>query len=796
MLRNYFITAMRNISKRGLFSVLNIAGLAIGMACSILILMWVYHELSYDRFHPEHKNIQRMAFRINMSGESFEAPAAMAPLAPVLNETFPEVEDVIRIHKEENVNIGVENEHYIEPLFLLADSTFFSFFGFDLEIGDPETVLQLPFSVVITKGMAEKFFGNKNPVGETIRINNTHDYTITGVAADPPSNSHISFGAIGSFTTMYEAYPPGSMDGWLSLSYYTYLKFNRHYNEEAFFSRLNSLFEERIGDDAREHGINLEPFLQPVASVYLNSDLLFELTPTGNKASVSIFLAVAVFILLLACINFMNLSTARASQRSKEVGVRKVIGASRGNMIRQFLGESITYTVVALFLAVPLIESGLPFFNNITGVRLSFLDSTNWRILAGIPVFVLIVGLVAGSYPAFVLSGYNPLKTIKGEKQISSGSSWMRSGLTVFQMIISITLIICTIFVWRQLNYINSKDPGFNKFNKIVVQLITRDLRDKRNVLEQEFGGLPGVKQVSFSSSYPGIMFNGTKYKPEGVNDEIVGSYFDVDQKYIDLMDIRIADGRNFDPAYFSDSLAVLVNQTAVRSFGWTDPLERTIDCGQTGDMVTHRVIGVVEDFHFQSMHQVVEPLIIHLLRRPPGYMTIDITPGNLPLIIAGIRSKWEEINPDDPFEFNMLSDAYDIHYRSEHQMSRVFTFFSILAVIIAALGLYGLSSFMVESRTKEIGVRKVFGASGISIMAGFFRKFTLWLLMANIASWVLAWYFVNYWLDMFAYKISGSNPFVFLGAAVISVFVVLIASGYQALRAIHINPARSLRYE
>lgn len=795
MKRNYFIIALRNISKRGLFSVLNIAGLATGIACSILILMWVDHELSYDRFHPDYKNIQRIAFRMYMSGESIEGPVAMAPLAAALTETFPEVEDVVRIHKQENVNLGVGTDHYIEPLLLMADSSFFTFFGFDLETGEPETVLKTPFSIVITREVAEKFFGNRNPVGETIRLNNAHDYTVTGVAANPPSNSHISFGAVSSFLTMYEI-RPGTMDGWKSLSYFTYIKFNRHFDADRFFARLDDLLADRLGADSKEFGVRFDPFLQPVSSVYLNSNTRFELTPSGNKASVYIFLAVSVFILMLACINFMNLSTARSSLRSKEVGVRKFSGATRGNLVSQFLGESVVYSLIAGLLAIPLIELGLPHFNNITSLNLDFFSAGNYRILTAFPVFILAVGLIAGSYPAVVLSAGNPLKTIKGEKVVSSGRSRLRSGLIIFQIIISITLVICTIFVWKQLNYINSKNLGFDKSNKIIVRLNTGELRGRYDIIRKELLNVPGVRDIAVSNSFPGIEFSGTGYKPEGFDEEIIGTYINTDHKYLEVMDIRIVEGRNFDPAFPSDTMAVLVNETAVRSFGWEDALERTIDCRRTGDVENFRVIGVVGDFHFRSMHKEVEPLIIHLLKGFPGYLTIDIDPVNFHHTLAGIKSGWEEINPDDPFELRMLSDTYDNHYKSERQLSRIFTFFSIMAFLIAALGIYGLSSFMVENKTKEIGIRKAFGAPVYAIITDFFRQFAGWLLAANIISWALAWYLMDKWLDIFAYKITLGNPRVFLGAALISAFVVMVAAGYQSLKAANLDPAESMRHE
>ena len=796
MLKNYLLTALRNISRNRVFSAINIAGLAIGMACSMLILMWVYHELGYDRFHPGYKRVNRIAFDMRFGETTVMGPVAMAPLAGVLKATFPEVEDVVRIHKMQNVNIGINNEHFIEPLVLAADSSFFTFFGFRLEAGDHHTVLKNPFSIVITRSLAEKFFGNINPIGETIKLNNAHEYTITGIAADPPANSHIRYGAITSFRTMYETSSPGAMEGWMSFSYFTYIRFNRQFDETLFFSKLDKLFEEKFGEDAREHGLRTTPFLQPVASIHLNSDSRFELAETGNKSSVYIFTAVALFILLLACINFINLTTARSALRSKEIGVRKVIGATRSRLVQQFLGEAVTFTFAAMIIAIPLIQLGLPLFNNIAGTDLTFLSLENRRILVAVPLIILMVGVLAGSYPAFVLSGFNPVKSFQSQNSASSGRSWLRSGLTVFQMIISITLIICTIFVGQQLNYINSKNLGFEKNDRIILPMGTGDLRSRSRVVGQELLNVPGVRGVAYSSSYPGVDFSGTVFKPEGFDEEIVGSHFSIDDKYLDLMEITLLEGRNFDPARPADNMAVLINETAKRHYGWDEALGRTIGRGRADNTFDdYNVIGVVADFHFSSMHQLVEPLVIHYLAGDARYITLDFESGTIK-DLGQLKSRWEEINPDDPFDFITLSESYDMHYRSERQMSRVFIFFSALAFVIASLGLYGLASFMVENKGKEIGIRKVFGASAGTIVKEFFKKFGIWLLIANIASWVLAWYFMNNWINMFAYRISVNNPSVFLAAAILSVAVVLISAGYRSFQAANIDPARSLRYE
>jgi putative ABC transport system permease protein len=796
MLKNYILTALRNISRNRMFSAINIAGLAIGMACSILIFMWVYHELSYDRFHPGYKRIQRMAFDLQFGETQITGPVAMAPLAGVLKSTFPEVEDVVRIHKMESVTIGINNEHFSEPLILAADSSFFTLFGFRLEAGDPLTVLRDPFSIVITRDLAEKFFGKNNPVGEKVTINTSEEYIITGIAANPLSNSHIRFGAITSFRTLYENSPPGVMENWMSLSYFTYIRFNRHYDRELYFNKLEKLLEEKMGENAREYGLHFTPFLQPAASVHLDSKTGFEIAETGNKSSVYIFTAVAIFILLLACINFINLTTARLSLRSKEIGIRKVIGASRPELIKQFLGESVTLSFIAMVITIPLIETGLPVFNNITGTDLTFLHPENWRMLVAVPLIILLVGILAGVYPALLISRLNPVLSIQKQEVISSGRSLLRSGLTVFQMVVSITLIICTIFVWQQLNFINSKHPGFVKDGKIVLPMGTDDLRSRSHVIGQELLGVPGVRNISYSSSYPGTEFSGSVFKPEGFDGEIVSSLLYIDEQYLDLMGIRLLEGRNFDPGREADTRAVLINEAAVKRYGWDEAVGKTIGRGRANrEFENHTVIGVVADFHFRSMHQLVEPLVIHFLTGGARYITLELEPWVL-AETGSLRTGWEGINPDAPFDFIALTESFDAYYRSERQMSSVFIFFSVLALIIAALGLYGLSCYMVENKIKVIGVRKVFGASAGTIVMDFFKKFGIWLLIANTISWILAWYFINDWVDAFAYRIPAGNPLPFLSAALLSVIIVMGVTGYQAAKAAHINPAVSLRYE
>jgi putative ABC transport system permease protein len=586
------------------------------------------------------------------------------------------------------------------------------------------------------------------------------------------------------------------MEGWMSFSYFTYIRFSEQLDEMLFFSKLDKLFEEKFGENAREYGLRMTPFLQPVASIHLNSNSRFELAETGNKSSVYIFTAVALFILLLACINFINLTTARSALRSKEVGIRKVIGATRSGLVRQFLGEAVTFSFGAMIIAIPLIQLGLPLFNNIAGTDLAFLSFQNLRMLVAVPLIILITGTLAGSYPAFILSGFSPVKSFQRQNSASSGRSRLRSGLTVFQMIISITLIICTIFVWQQLNYISNKDLGFEKNDRIVLPLITDNLRSRSRVIGQELLNVPGVRGVAYSSSYPGIDFSGTGYKPEGFDEEIVGSHFSIDEKYLDLMGITLLEGRNFDPDRQADNMAVLINDAARRHYGWDETLGKTIGRIR-GDKTfdNYNVIGIVADFHFSSVHQLVEPLVIHYLTGNSRYITIDLEPGIL-TDIGQLKSKWEESNPDDPFDFISLSESYDMHYRSERQMSRMFIFFSALAFLIASLGLYGLSSFMVENKVKEIGVKKVFGASAGTIVKEFIKIFGIWLLIANIASWTLAWYFISNWIDMFAYRIPVNNPYVFLAAALLSVAVVVISVGYRSLQAASLNPARALRYE
>jgi len=771
----------------------NLGGLAIGLTSFILILLWVDHETSFDKFHPGHEKIKRIGFELTGEGFYDHAPVSMGPLAGELIESFPEVDNAVRITRTGEATVKIDEKIFIEENFFIADSSFFNILGFRLESGDPSSVLTDPRTIVLTRELANKYFGNSDPLGKTILLNNSQEYTVTGIAETPPSNTHIRFDAVASrATTTYS-----SPFDWLSLSFYTYVKFNDLYEEELFKTKTEQLFEEQFGTEAREFGVTIKPFLQPVASVYMDPYVEAGLSQSGSRARVLIFTGISALILILACINFVNLSTASGSMRSREVGVRKVAGATRKSLIFQFLGESLLFSLLAVIVALSLTELLLPYFNNITAMHLSFFDINNIRIILMIPLLLLIVGVLSGMYPAFILSGFKPVNTLKGITKVSSGRFWVRSSLTVFQITISVALTICTLFIWKQLNYISNKEMGFEESGRMVIHLRTADLRSRYETILQEISGIPGVEETAVSDMVPGRGLRSRIYKPSWLNEDVPFNSIYADYTYIDLMGINIVEGRNFSRDFPADANAVILNQKAVVQYGLDDPSGKTVDLKIGPDEYEpYHIIGVVEDFHFQSVHHTIEPYIIHLLGNQTRYITIRSDEENLLQTASLVGSLWEEINPFDPFEYLLVEDIIAGLYSSERQMNIIMGVLTLIGIAIAAFGIYGLSSFIVQSKTNEIAVRKIFGASFWVILRDIMKKFGYWIIIANVISWVIAWNFMNNWLDDFAYKISLNDPWVFAGSFFISTLLVVATAGYQTIKAARLSPARSLRYE
>ncbi len=793
MIKNYFITAFRNLLRRkGLFLV-NLGGLAIGLTAFIIILMWVDHETSFDRFHPEHEKIKRIGFELTGEGFYDHTPLSMGPLAEELINRFPEVDNAVKINRYGEATVKINEDLFIEENFLRSDTSFFNILGFELETGNTAKVLYNPYSIVITRELANKYFGNSEPIGKTILINNSQEYTVTGIAKAPPTNTHIKFDAVLSRVPATYSSP----FDWLNLSFYTYVKFNDLFDEELFKTKVDDLFEEQFGREAKEFGVSIRPFLQPVSSVYMDSFVDAGFSQSGSRATVLIFSGISALILILACINFVNLSTASGSMRSREVAVRKVIGASRKSLIFQFLGESLLFSLFAVIVAMSLVELLLPYFNNLTGLQFSLLDMNSIRIFLMIPVLLMIVGLLSGFYPAFILSGFNPVNTLKGITKVSSGRFWIRSSLTVFQITISVALTICTLFIWKQLNYINNKEMGFEESGRMVIHLRTADLRNRHETIAREISNIPGVVQTAVSDLVPGRGLRSRIYKPSWLNEDVPFNCIYADYNFIDLMGINIVEGRNFSRDFPGDANAIILNKRAVVQYGLDDPAGMTVDVKVGPDEYEpYHIIGIVEDFHFRSVHHNIEPYVIHLLEDQARYITVKVDEENIVQTASLTGSLWEEINPFDPFEYQLIEDIIGGLYSSERRMNRILGILTIIGIAIAAFGIYGLSSFIVQSKTNEIAVRKIFGASFLLILWGIMKKFGYWIIIANLIAGVIAWNFMNNWLDDFAYKISLNDPWVYIGSFLISVLLIIVAAGYQTIKAAGLNPARSLRYE
>ena len=796
MLLNYLKIAIRQLTRNKVFSLINIAGLAIGLACSMLIFLWVLHELSYDRFHNNYQNIYRIGYKASLMGKTLELPLAMGPLATSLREEFPEVKNVVRIENQWNVSVLAAENSFILDQILVVDSTFFDMFNFHVITGNAASTLNKPFSIVLTEDTALKLYGKENPVGKTIRIRNQRDYTITGVVANPPANTHFSFDALTSLITDLQLYPKIERD-WLTFNYFTYIEFFGGTNRKEFLSKLDDLNDRKFGEDASSFGLQVNQFLMPLSSIHLNSNSGKEIKPGGNKTYILIFSAISLFLLLIACTNFMNLSTARSSMRSREVGLRKVVGATRTKLIVQFLGESVLIAFLAFILALLLIELMSPLFDSLTGISVSLYTAPGIQLMPFLPILILVVGAIAGSYPAIYLSAFNPIKTLKGDLGSHGKKYLIRNALIIFQLFISVCLIVCTLVVFEQMKFLKNKDLGINKEDKLLLHLFTTDIRRKHKIIKQELSAVHGVKAITSVNNCPGISMNQTAFLPEGVDEGLIVSCTGVDHEFLEVLEISLSEGRSFSKDFSTDSLAVIINKTAAKRFGWENTSEKTIGkITGNNEWTNYRVIGMTEDFHIRSLHEPLEPLILLLLQDNPSYQIISIEEGMTAEAIQGIKEKWEELNPDSPFLYQFLTDVFEGHYNTERRLSKMFLIFTLFALFVAALGLYGLAYFTVDSRTKEIGIRKSMGATPLRIMTLLTREYSRWVLIANLTGWPVAYLIMQTWLMNFSYQTSLNNPFIYLMAGLITLLTALIAVNYQTLKASRINPARTLKYE
>jgi putative ABC transport system permease protein len=806
MLYNFILIAFRNIQRNKTFSAINIFGLATGMATCLIIMLYVQHQLSYDRFHEKADRIVRVIFKGSVQGEKMNEAHVMPPVAQTLLADYPEVQQATRLRQYGTPRITSGDKSFKEDAFAFVDANFFQVFTLPFLQGDPKTALLQPFSVVITQSTAHKFFGSENPMGQVLTFKDLKaSCKVTGVIADIPGNSHFHIDVFASMTSLPEAKSPS----WMTSEFYTYLVLPPGYNYKQLESKLPQMVEKYMSPQLQqafgmnykqfeEKGNYLGLFLQPLTDIYLHSDFMYDLGPRGNTQHVYIFSAIALFMLLIACFNFMNLSTAGASKRAREVGIRKVVGSVKGQLIQQFLMESILLTSISLLIAAVLVVLALPLFNSLTGQSVAFTISGALKLLPGLLLFGLLVGLLAGSYPAFFLSSFKPITVLKNTLATGNKSMSIRSGLVVVQFCISIALMAGTLVVYQQLRYIQSKDLGYNK-EQVLILGETWVLGQKEKVFRQQLLQDPRVLRVSTSGYLPAGPSNNNNffiYPNDDPAQQIKAIRYDVDDQYIPTLGMQLIAGRNFSPQLATDSSAAILNETAARALGWeNDALDRTITRSTNeGEKKTYRVVGIVKDFHFRSLHERISPLVM-VLSPNSGTMIVKIKTADTKDLLASMKNQWTDLTPDEPFIYSFMDQRVEDTYVSEQKIGKFLGIFAGLTVLVACLGLFGLATFTAQQRTKEMGIRKVLGASVPTLVALLSKEFLKLVLLANLIAWPLAWWAMQNWLQNFEYSIRLS-PWLFASVSVAVLLIALLTVSFQAIKAALVNPINSLRNE
>ncbi len=811
MIKNNLTIAYRNLIRKKGYSFINIAGLAIGIASSILILLFVSDELSYDRHHENADNIYRVCMNASMQGNSLRAPITPAPMAATLIADFPEVASAVRFFNFDATPILRNGDRsYVERNFVWADSTVFDVFTYNMIRGDKRSALSRPNTIILTESAASKYFGADDPIGQTLEMGNdrTH-FEVTGIIEDPPLNSHFSFDVMASFVS----HPQHQNQMWVSNNYFTYILLEEGADPDALEAKFPGMLETYMGpqiemalgvslDEFYESGEEWGYYLQPLTSIHLHSDLQYEIQANGSITTVIVFSIIALFILVIASINFMNLSTARSAGRAREIGLKKVAGSSRSQLISQFLGESVFLSFISLLVALVLVELALPSFNNIADKQLQLNYFSSLYTIPGLILVGIIVGFMSGSYPAFYLASFEPVKVLKGKLQSGLKSSRLRGILVIFQFLITIILFIGTLTVYKQMNYISTKDIGLEPENVLVIHRAYSIPFEQRETFCEEITGHSGILATSKAHAIPGTPFSGNAFRREGTTsrEQHIISNAWVDWDYAEVLQLQMVEGRFFSRDYASDSLAVVLNETAVRSMGYTDAVGKRVyqtGAGGTEDApedIAFTIIGVVKDFHFESLHQTINPMILNP-GQWGGYIIARVRPGSSSAAIDFIRERWAEFVDDQPLEYSFLIDDLTAGYRTEQRTGMIFSIFSILSIFIACLGLLGLASFTTEQRNKEIGIRKAMGASVSSVMALLSKEINMLVLISTLLAWPVAWYFMKNWLENFAYRIEMGIA-VFVVASVFTYLIALFTVSFQSYRAARLNPVDTLRDE
>jgi putative ABC transport system permease protein len=797
MIRNYLKIAIRNFIRQKIISTINVTGLAIGFVCIILILIYVQYEFSYESHHKNANNIYRVNIIQKHPNREFKLSHSMVPLGPTLKDEIPDVQDFTRIEDAGKSLISYQDKKFYENDLIFADQGIFNLFSIPIVSGNKGKALTSKFSVVITKSIADKFFSDKDPVGQQLQIDNDILLTVTAVIEDFPENTHIKADYIISFNTLRDLTSESFFNNWVTTRLETFILIEEPQRVARVEKKAIKVMNAHSSTEV-ERSLEFEQF----SRIHLYSDV----TKYGDIHYIYLFLSIGVLILIIASINFMNLSTARSSRRANEVGLRKVVGATKLQLIKQFLGESILTTFLALAAALIIVKFTLPIFRTITDQKLDFPTLSDWHIYGTIIIITIAVGLLSGGYPALYLSAFSPINILKGSKSSVGKATNLRRLLVVFQFTIAIALIITTLLIGQQIDYMRNKNLGFQKDQIVVVPVSGDVFRENTDHFKQQLLQNPNIKSATGSFLLPSRirMYNNVTWEGAAENESIALIQNKVDYDFLDTYEIKIIQGRNFSREYISDIAdydrkningAIILNEEAVRRFGWENPINKKVIQTFGTQRYFFNVVGVIKDFHFSSLHYKIDPLSLFLRPADPRQFSIKIGSVDIQNTIAYIRETWNVYNPKFPFEYYFLDETYERTYHSEEKVQTLFRIFSLISIFISFLGLFGLSVFAAEQRTKEIGVRKVLGASISNILLLLSKEFTQWILVANIIAWPVAWIFIHKWLGNFAYRID-IDFWIFILSGFLALFIAILTVSWQAIRAATINPVEAIRYE
>ena len=802
MFKNYFKTALRNLKKNKAFSFINIFGLAIGLTSFMLIAVFVLNELSYDKYPARAKNMYRVILSVTGNGDIAAYPMVDVAVGEGMKRAFPEIEATTRVSGAQDF-VKYDDKQFKEKQLAYADSNFLQLFSIPLTEGDINTALVQPNSIVISKAFAKKYFGNEDALGKSLSVGtNQALYKVTGLFDEVPENSHFHFDAFLSLSSRHLTHQT-----WSNIGFYTYLLLNKNADPHQLEKKFPQLVAEHVVPEIQhdmgvslaeaQKSINTFVFsLQPLTDIHLYSHTKYELEPNGDIQYVYIFSALALFILLLACVNFTNLSTARAVKRAREVGIRKVLGSLKKQLIIQFLTESVVLTFLSMIIAFGLLFLLLPYFNELADRQIPFSFFISYQSILAMISLIIITGIVAGIYPSFFLSSFNTIKVLKGSSSKGSQKNLLRSSLVVFQFFVSIALIIATIIVYQQLHFMQNKKLGYDK-EQVLYLPDARLLGKDQPAFKQQLSQNKNVVAASIARSVPGLPFmDGTEIYPKNENGngkEIHANIYHVDEDYLKTLGIKIVSGRNFSRDFPSDSSAVVINQAMVRELGWnrTNPIGKTIV--RSGQQ-QFKVIGVMGDFNYASAKQEIAPLMM-MLGNNYGGLVVKINTADVKGFLSDLKKQWDSFNPQGALEYTFLDDNFAKMYASEIRTQKIFSAFALIAIIIASLGLFGLSAFVIEQRTKEIGIRKVLGASVQNVLLLVSKDFLLLVGIAFLISVPVTWWAMHNWLQDFAYRIN-IQWWVFMLAGFVAILISIITISFQAIKAAIANPVKSLRSE